>query len=286
MCGIGSLVLGKKERSGKELARVRNDFSNLMVATQVRGRHATGAFVVNPDGISFHKSDLPADKMVKTAGWQNLMKTITNETVAVVGHVRYATHGSPSDNSNNHPIKQGNIIGVHNGVLMNDCELCEKYPYDEEVDSAAIFSMLNIKSEKKRLNTSIIGDALPELEGDFAIITADTRRLDSIFVARDGSRPMVYIKDVKNHLIWLSSTGDILRSGLGVKTLKPVMLPAYSVARLGRNHASPKTPIKVTHWYYPPRFIEIPKEDTSEYQAQGEFSTFKLWDSEEDGTAR
>ena len=114
MCGIGSLVLGKKERSEKELAEVREDFSNLMIATQVRGRHATGAFVVNPSGISYIKSPLPAERMVNTSGWKNLMKKITNETVAVVGHVRYATHGSPSDNSNNHPILQENIIGVHN----------------------------------------------------------------------------------------------------------------------------------------------------------------------------
>jgi len=270
MCGIGSLVLGKKERSGKELARVRNDFSNLMVATQVRGRHATGAFVVNPDGITFHKSDLPASEMVMTGGWKNLMSKITNKTVAVVGHVRYATHGSPSDNSNNHPILQGNIIGVHNGVLMNDCDLCEKYPYDEEVDSAAIFAMLNSKTAKKRLNTTIIEDALPELEGNFAIMCADKRRLDSIFVARDGSRPLVYIKDVGNEIIWLSSTGDIMRDGLGNQDIKPVMLPAYSVARIGRNHAKPNAPVKVSHWYKAPSFIEIPEE-------QGEYSTASLW---------
>jgi glucosamine 6-phosphate synthetase-like amidotransferase/phosphosugar isomerase protein len=272
MCGLAGMVLSKKERTEAELWSIRATFSKLMVATQIRGTHATGGFIVNPEGITYHKSDLPASQMVKTDGWKEFMSKITNETVAVVGHVRYATHGKPEVNANNHPILKGNIIGVHNGVLMNDCELCDKYPYTEDVDSAAIFSMLNAHSAKKRLNTTIITKALPELEGDFAIICADTRRLDSIFVARDGNRPLVYIKDTLNEIIWLSSTGEILRDGLGNKKIKPVMLPAFSVARISRNHAKPNAPVKVSHWYSAPKFIEIP-------ESKGEYSTASLWEA-------
>ena len=273
MCGLAGLVLGKKRRTAEDFENIRETFSELMIATSIRGRHATGAFVVNKSGISFTKNALPADQMVETESWNKLMNTVSNETLAIVGHVRYATHGSPDENSNNHPIINNTIIGVHNGVITNDCELCEKYPYDEEVDSAAIFSMLATYAEKSRLSTANISKALPELKGTFAIIAADNRRRDSIFVARDSTNPLVYHKDKASRLLWLSSTGSIMRDGLDDESIAPIMLPAYSVARLSQSHAY-RTAIKVTRWYEPARFIEIPNDVP---QKSGEFSTAGIW---------
>jgi len=272
MCGLAGLVIGRKERSPKELRAITKRFSNLMVATQIRGHHATGAFVVNKSGIEYHKAPLPADEMVKTDGWKKLMQGVNNDTIAIVGHVRFATQGSPSDNSNNHPIIQDNIIGVHNGIIHNDYEICNEYPYEEEVDSAAIFSMLKGNSRNSRLSTAVIGDALPELSGDFAIMVADARRTDSIFVARDASRPLGYVKDYTNQLLWLSSTGDIAREGLGDNSIKLELFPTYSVARIGRKHAEPTTKVRYSKWYTPARISPVT------FSERGKYSTANIWD--------
>ena len=58
-----------------------------------------------------------------------------------MGHTRYATLGSPSINSNNHPIRTGNTIGTHNGSIYNHKELFQKYNMTRfaQVDSEAIF---------------------------------------------------------------------------------------------------------------------------------------------------
>ena len=273
MCGLAGLVIGKKVRSADDLNEIREEFSSLMVATQIRGRHATGAFVVNKSGISYHKAALSADKMVRTDSWKKLMSAITAETTAVVGHVRYATQGSPAENSNNHPILNGPIIGVHNGVIANDCEICEEYPYEEEVDSAAIFALFAGVADKSRLSTAKISAALPYLDGSFAVIAADNRRRDSIFVMRDATNPLVHYKDTERKLLWLSSTGEIMRDGLSNRGIVTTMLPAYSVARLSKAHAG-KAPVKVSKWHEPIEFIEI---DDSPQKA-GEFSTAGLWD--------
>jgi len=273
MCGLAGLVIGKKVRSADDLKEIRDEFSSLMVATQIRGHHATGAFVVNKSGISYHKTDSAANEMVKTDSWKKLMNAITADTVAVVGHVRYATKGSPTVNSNNHPITVGPIIGVHNGVITNDREICEDFPYDEEVDSAAIFSLFAGVADKSRLSTAKISAALPYLDGSFAVIAADTRRRDSIFVMRDATNPLVYHKDTERDLLWLSSTGAIMRDGLHNRGIITTMLPAYSVARLSKSHAG-TAPVKVTKWYEPVEFIEI---DDSPQKA-GEFSTAGIWD--------
>jgi len=273
MCGIGALVLGNKKRSKKEFREIRKSFEDLMVATQIRGRHATGAFVVNKSGIKFYKVPLPASKAIRQDGWKELMDDINEETIAVVGHVRFATQGDPDENENNHPILNDSIIGVHNGIIRNDYEICTEHPYDEEVDSAAIFALFSANSRKSRLSTGSIAKSLIELEGDFAIIAADTRRKDSIFLARDASRPLVFFKDSKDKLLWISSTGDIMRTGLRNPLISPTMLPAYSVARVSVSHAG-DAPIKVSKWYEPAKIVEI--KDSPE--KPGQYSTKGIWD--------
>lgn len=46
--------------------------------------------------------------------------------LALIGHCRWATHGSPADNRNNHPHPAGRGWIVHNGVVFNHGELAER----------------------------------------------------------------------------------------------------------------------------------------------------------------
>lgn len=59
-----------------------------------------------------------------------------------VMHTRFGTHGA-NIVDNAHPFTQGNVIGVHNGVLGNHHELNSKYGRDFEVDSQHIFQHIN-----------------------------------------------------------------------------------------------------------------------------------------------
>ena len=241
MCGIAGMILAEQTRTEKELESIRTDFSTLIAATQSRGRDATGAFVVNRSGVKFLKMALTASKMVKTPDWWALMDAIGDDTIAVIGHTRAATQGSPSVKGNNHPIEIGRIIGVHNGIIINDEEIRESCPWDAEieVDSAAIFALLN--STPKPLTTETIGESLEDLVGDFAIVALDMRRPNSVFIARDDGRPLFYGRDASLGVLWLSSTERLMATVFdGIAT----SLPAYTVARLTRKHAAGKS-IKV-----------------------------------------
>lgn len=277
MCGINGLVLGQKNKTEKELRDIRETFCNLTDELEVRGRHATGIFVVNKTtGVEYFKRPINASEMTNTKQWWNMMTKITNDTVAVVGHVRYATTGDPSDNNNNHPIvsnidENKNIIGVHNGIISNYCDVCKKFPYDkdfQEVDSASIFNMLATVSKKATLTSEKIAEFLPELKGNFAIVVADARRLDSIFIARDADRPLVFWKDKSRDVMWLCSTGDIMRRGLRDHTIKPTMLPPYSVARVSKGHVAGGQSLSVSKWKETIQISEFsPMEDPDEYSS-------------------
>ena len=45
----------------------------------------------------------------------------------VIGHCRWATHGDPQDNRNNHPHPAGRGWFVHNGVVHNHASLVRRY---------------------------------------------------------------------------------------------------------------------------------------------------------------
>src|SRR5204862_3370505 len=64
----------------------------------------------------------------------------------VLVHVRDYTKGHPTVAANNHPIRHGAVIGIHNGVILNDDELladhdCARREPGMTVDSEAIFAV-------------------------------------------------------------------------------------------------------------------------------------------------
>jgi glucosamine 6-phosphate synthetase-like amidotransferase/phosphosugar isomerase protein len=46
-------------------------------------------------------------------------------------HVRDFTKGHPDIEANNHPIRHGTVVGIHNGVIEND-ESCSQHGIDRE----------------------------------------------------------------------------------------------------------------------------------------------------------
>ena len=92
------------------------------------------------------------------AGWATARLTAADrfrplERVAVpegvselLVHVRDYTKGHPSINANNHPVRHGPVVGIHNGIITNDDELlaphsCARSEPKMTVDSEAIFAI-------------------------------------------------------------------------------------------------------------------------------------------------
>ena len=110
-----------------------------------------------------------------------------DEANQLLVHVRDYTKGHPSIAANNHPVRHGPIVGIHNGIILNDDELlaphsCARAEPRMTVDSEAIFAIAAHSRNDAR--------ALEHLRGAMATAWLDEREPDVVFVARGSGRPL------------------------------------------------------------------------------------------------
>jgi glutamine---fructose-6-phosphate transaminase (isomerizing) len=109
-------------------------------------------------------------------------------------HVRDFTKGHPAIEANNHPIRHGSVVGIHNGIIQNDDALLARYRIDRAepqmtVDSEAIFALMELRQHDPH--------ALSEMRGAMAAAWLDERDDETLYLARGRLRPL-----------WLGRTSD------------------------------------------------------------------------------
>ena len=107
----------RKTDSGPDLARLKR----IAIETQRRGHHAFGlAWLGGRWGHPYLQAPGPRHGEPGRPG------RCRGATV-VIGHCRWATHGDPEDNRNNHPHPAGRGWFVHNGVVHNHRRLVRRF---------------------------------------------------------------------------------------------------------------------------------------------------------------
>jgi glucosamine--fructose-6-phosphate aminotransferase (isomerizing) len=177
VCGIAGYSLSNDSRVPRTLAA-----QALLAAIAERGADAVGyAYRLEGEG--------PVHGEKRRAGASALLEEIAipDEATQTLVHVRDYTKGHPSIAANNHPIRHGAVVGIHNGVIVNDEEVFVRRGFDRHrpemtVDSEAIFALAE--------ETPASAAVLEELRGSMATAWLDERRPDVIFVARGVGRPL------------------------------------------------------------------------------------------------
>ena len=122
MCGVFGFI--SKNGSGPSMDCLKR----LAIQTERRGRHAFGLAWIGGDGI-LHTYKRPGPATA------NLWKLdACRGATAVIGHCRWATHGDPQDNRNNHPHPAGRGWFVHNGVVANYAALLRRFELQPQTD--------------------------------------------------------------------------------------------------------------------------------------------------------
>jgi glutamine phosphoribosylpyrophosphate amidotransferase len=183
MCGIAGMSIAPGvEIDATATARL------LLAGLAERGQDATGFAFHGADGrVEVHKDSIPLASFIDRL-------TLPGRPRTTIMHVRDFTKGRPGLNDNNHPIRYGNVVGVHNGHLINDDELFEQFGMPRStphitVDSEAIMMLTDHLGEVSRALELVRGSASVALlhDGDPGRLTLAKRASRTLHVAHgDG----------------------------------------------------------------------------------------------------
>jgi glucosamine 6-phosphate synthetase-like amidotransferase/phosphosugar isomerase protein len=191
MCGIAGYSLSTRSGVDRTLAA-----QSLLAGIAERGADAVGYAHRGPDDVYavVTKQRTPASMLLERID-------VPQSATELLVHVRDYTKGHPSIAANNHPVRHGPVVGIHNGIVLNDDELleplhCARSEPRMTVDSEAIFALAAHSHNDPR--------ALEELTGSMAAAWLDARVPGTIFAAHGVGRPF-WIGTDKHELFFAST---------------------------------------------------------------------------------
>src|SRR5436190_8862982 len=193
MCGIAGYSLTAESDLDRTLAA-----QALLAGIAERGADAVGYAYRHGGETIVHKQRSGASALIDRI-------EVAADATQVLLHVRDYTKGHPRITANNHPVRHGTVVGVHNGIILNDEELLERHSIERAhprmtVDSEAIFALAELRRSDPR--------ALEQLRGSMAAAWLDERDRAGLFLARGVGRPLWI--GVGRHEVAFASTRQAL----------------------------------------------------------------------------
>ena len=195
----------------------------LLAGIAERGADAVGYAHRGPTpAVTVHKQRTGASELLEAV-------SLPSETTQALVHVRDYTKGHPTIIANNHPIRHGSVVGIHNGIIENDELIFARYRFERAepemtVDSEAIFALMEATESDHR--------ALEQLYGAMAAAWIDERE-----PANDASRPgrcrPIWLGRGRHELFFAST-----RSALEVVERHAAHQPAKERGRRGAHAAA------------------------------------------------
>jgi len=193
VCGIAGYSVSGGSTVDRRLAA-----QALLAGIAERGADAVGyAWREGRSAAHLHKQRGGA------AGLLDRIEMSSDATEALV-HVRDYTKGHPTIEANNHPIRHRAVVGVHNGIIVNDEEIFAEFGFRHAesgmtVDSEAIFALVDWDRSPR---------VLERLRGTMATAWVDERTPGELRVARGVGRPLWLGRS--RHEVFFASTRSAL----------------------------------------------------------------------------
>lgn len=219
MCGIGGYK-GKLFSQRKELV-----LDALAQGLKSRGEHAVGIGFYNKEKGKVFKAPMKPSQV----DWKTLFSFSPCLSDTVIFHNRFATHGKPEINKNNHPFMGEGFLLAHNGVLSNHMELLKEYDLvvsekEPETDSYALVKVLNKLTKEKDIVESL-KELCPKVNGSMVLtILCEDGRL--ILVRGSKYSYKLYRINGENYIYASAANAKGQKEHIDI-ALEPLLLELY-----------------------------------------------------------
>lgn len=214
MCGIFGLIA--KTNTGytnHNLIKVLNDLACL---SQIRGKDSSGiAFKNNHQKeITVFKGAVPVSVLIKGKIYKEAIHSAfeANEnTLLAFGHSRLVTNGTQLDDFNNQPVVKGDIIAIHNGIIVNVEQLWQSHSElkrEYDIDTEILLSLIQGKLTAQHNTVSAFNKAMEEVYGTVSTAIYIDRSKELLLATNNGS---LYILSNNDDLLIFGSEKYILK---------------------------------------------------------------------------
>lgn len=219
MCGIYGYI-------GKPSAKALQLFEELGLESMVRGTHATGYYGLADNQVVTAKAPGAASLLFQTTTYRSIYNTIPS---ILIGHNRFATHGDPLNNVNNHPFTSKRFGFIHNGVVGN---VAMDIKTTSECDSEKIFRYFLSRFAAYHKHNEAIQDTLKTFdEGTLACALVDNQDR-SLYMFHNVGKPLFLARVEELGIIAFASTAEILNKALDTLKIKNVKVQNTAVGRI------------------------------------------------------
>ena len=133
-------------------------------------------------------------------------QNICNKSTSGIGHIRWATHGLPTElNAHPHTCNCGSLVVVHNGIIENYKELkneLEKYgcEFKSQTDTEVAAHLIAHEFSKCKDLMAATTNAVKKIQGAYAFCVMHKTMPDKIIVARKNAPLIIGVGEGENFI--------------------------------------------------------------------------------------
>jgi len=242
MCGIFGIIAKKGSPYSPKLleAVVRK----VALLSQSRGKDSSGFCIRNEESRKFYvlKGDIPISDLLRKKAFgthitnsMSFTKGKLNNCFCTIGHARLVTNGTQLNPENNQPVIKDGIIGIHNGIIVNNSELWDRHSQLKrkyEIDTEVMLSLARMHIDQGQLTSKALIEAIKSIFGTVATVLLFDDRNEFIMATNNGA---LYILNNNRDILCFASERYILEKLIESNDFKEQIEPGFIIQQVRPN---------------------------------------------------